>query len=56
MGSRPVFSISLPTSEFGFNHGSTRINTDEELAEGRSGLIFRRPPNGALSERLKHHV
>jgi hypothetical protein len=39
-----------------FNHGWTQMNTDEELSEGRSGPVFRKPPNGALPERLRHHV
>jgi hypothetical protein len=32
------------------------MNTDEEMSEGRTGLVFRRPLNGALSGRLENHV
>jgi len=38
------------------NHGWTRMNTDEERSEERTGLVFRRPLNGALSGRLENHV
>ena len=39
-----------------FNHGWTRINTDEETSAGRSGLVFGRSQNVALSGRLQNHV
>jgi hypothetical protein len=32
------------------------MDTDEERSEGRSGLVFRRSLNGALSGRLENHV
>jgi hypothetical protein len=38
------------------NHGWTRMNTDEEMSEARSGLVFRRLLNGALSGRWENHV
>jgi hypothetical protein len=36
-----------------FNHRWTRINTDEEMSEPRSGRVFRRSLNGALYVRIE---